>query len=318
MTKEAESILGYSYGSSEVPRSSVSLEDLGRRKTGAGFTGEDERVQIHATPDRSLDRPILRVWTVAETKVTTPLTAPRFLLRCLLVALLPFVVSATACAQTTLIAYLPEVDSYFRLSPNVRLLFDAKGYMEDGELNHAQIGPSLQFNVRPFEELKRITVFDLDDMKCMPVVFTIGYHYLPSTVQPAINRLQPIVLFHIPFPGHILLSDRNRADLDWTKGVFYQTYRNRVTAEHRMTLRSYHPGPYVAAEFEYQSQYSKWSITRLFAGCLFPLTKYIQIDAYYQHVNNTGPHPNHQVNAIGTILNFYFPPHTHARSKQRV
>jgi hypothetical protein len=210
-------------------------------------------------------------------------------------------------AQTTLTAYLPELDSDFRLSSNVRLVFQAKGYMEDGDLNHAQVGPSVQFNLRPFEKLKRITIFDMDDMKCMPVVFTIGYRYLPSSVQPAIQRLQPIVMFHIPFPGRTLLSDRNRADVDWANGEFHWTYRNRITAERRLTIRAYHPGPYASAEFSYQNQYAKWSVTRLFAGCLFPLTAHVQLDGYYEHVNNTGPHPNHQVNAIGTILNFYVP-----------
>jgi hypothetical protein len=218
-------------------------------------------------------------------------------------------IASAARAQTTLTAFLPEVDSYFRLSSNVRLVFQAKGYMEDGDLNRAQVGPSLQFNLRPFEKLKKITLFDLDDIKCTPVVFTVGYRYLPSSVQPAIQRLQPIVMFHIPFPRRTLLSDRNRADLDWAKGVFNWTYRNRITAERRLTIRSYHPGPYAAAEFSYQSQYSKWSVTRLFAGCLFPLPTHIQLDIYYEHVNNTGPQPSHQVNAIGTIFNFYFPPY---------
>jgi hypothetical protein len=217
--------------------------------------------------------------------------------------------AAAADAQTTLTAYLPELDSYVRLSSNVRLNFQAKGYMEDGDLDHGQIGPGLQFNLKPFETLKKITVFDLDDMKCMPVVFTIGYRYLPSSVQPAVNRLQPIVMFRIPLLRRTLLSDRNRADLDWANGTFHWTYRNRITAERRLTIRSYHPGPYAAAEFEYQSLYSKWSVTRLFAGCLLPISKHIQLDGYYEHVNNTGPHPNREVNAIGSILNFYFPPY---------
>ena len=212
-------------------------------------------------------------------------------------------------AQTTITAYLPELDSYFRLSSNVRLVFQAKGYMEDSDLNHAQVGPSVQFNLRPFENLKKITIFDPDDMKCMPVVFTVGYRYLPSSVQPASQRLQPIVMFHIPVPGRTLVTDRNRADLDWTNSAFHWTYRNRITAERRLTIRSYHPGPYVAAEFAYQSQYSKWSVTRLFGGCLLPIGRRIQLDSYYERVNNTGPQPNHQVNAIGTIFNFYFPPY---------
>jgi hypothetical protein len=62
--------------------------------------------------------------------------------------------TAAARAQTSMTAFLPEIDSYFRVTPNVRLVFDAKGYMEDGDLDRAQIGPSLQFNTRPLEKLK--------------------------------------------------------------------------------------------------------------------------------------------------------------------
>jgi hypothetical protein len=226
----------------------------------------------------------------------------------LMVALFLWQTSSLATGQTTITAFLPEVDSYFRFAPHVRLFIQAKGYMENGDFNHAQIGPSLQFNIRPLEKLKKITIFDLDDIKCMPVVLTIGYRYLPSTVQPDISRLQPIAMFHVPFPGSTLVTDRNRFDLDWSKAAFHWTYRNRITVERRLTIRSYHPGPYAAAEFAYQSQYSKWSTTRLFAGCLLPLSKHLQIDSYYEHVNNTGPHPNHQVNAAGLLVSLYFPP----------
>src|ERR1700745_984000 len=97
--------------------------------------------------------------------------------------------SVAVRAQTSMTAFLPEIDSYFRITPSVRLAFDAKGYMEDGDLDRAQIGPSLQFNIRPLETLKQITIFDMDDMKPMPVVFEIGYRYPPSSVQPAIKRL---------------------------------------------------------------------------------------------------------------------------------
>lgn len=221
---------------------------------------------------------------------------------CLLLSL------SAARGQTTITALLPEVDAYARFTSNLRLLFQAKGYVEDGDLNHAQIGPSLQFNIRPLEKLKKITVFDSDDIKCMPVVFTVGYRYIPSTVQPSINRFQPIMQFHLPFPGKALVTDRNRADLDWSRVAFNWTYRNRITAERRVTIRSYHPGPYAAGEFSYQSQYNKWKTTRLFAGCLLPVSKHLQVDSYYEHVNNRGMSPNHQVNAAGLILNFYFPP----------
>ncbi len=227
----------------------------------------------------------------------------------LIVPLYLWLTCSVVRGQTTITAFLPEVESYIRLSPNVRLFFQAKGYMEDGDFTHAQIGPSLQFTIRPLEKLKKVTVFDLDDIKCMPVVFTIGYRYLPSTLQPAIDRMQPILQFHVPLPGRTLVTDRNRADLDWSKNAFNWTYRNRITAERRLTIRSYHPGAYAAAEFAYLSQYSKWSTTRFFAGCLLPLSKHMQIDSYYEHVNNTGAHPNHQVNAAGLMISLYFPPY---------
>jgi hypothetical protein len=225
----------------------------------------------------------------------------------LIAAFLLLLPSAPLRGQTTITAFLPEVDSYFRLSSKVRLVFNAKGYMEDGDLDHAQIGPSLQFNLRPFEKLKEITVFDLDDMKRMPVVFTTGYRYLPSRVQPTVNRFQSIIELHIPFPGRTLITDRNRFDLDWLTPGFQWTYRNRVTLERRLAVRSYHPAPYGAAEFGYQSQVSKWDTTRLFAGCLLPVTAHVQLDIYYEHVNNTQGRSNLQVNAAGLIVNFYFP-----------
>lgn len=43
--------------------------------------------------------------------------------------------------------------------------------------------------------------------------------------------------------------------------------------------------------------------------CLLPLSKHLQIDTYYEHLNNTGVHPNHQVNAAGLMINLYFPPY---------
>jgi hypothetical protein len=84
-------------------------------------------------------------------------------------------------------------------------------------------------------------------------------------------------------------------------------YRNRFTIERRFAVHSYHPAPYASAEFFYESQYAKWSSTNLYAGCLLPLSRHFQLDPYYEHENNTGKHPNQQVNAGGLALNVYFP-----------
>ncbi len=102
------------------------------------------------------------------------------------------------------------------------------------------------------------------------------------------------------------MTDRNRADLDWKNGVFNWRYRNKLTLERTFAIYSYHLIPYVAAEPYYESQYAKWSTTSLYAGCLLPVGKHVQFNPYYEHDNNTGKHPNEQVNSFGLQLNLYF------------
>ena len=77
-------------------------------------------------------------------------------------------------------------------------------------------------------------------------------------------------------------------------------------AERTVSISSYRFIPYVAAEPFYESKYSKWSTTDLYAGCQFPVGKIVQFDVYYEHENNTGKSPNRQNNFIGLTLNLYF------------
>jgi len=92
------------------------------------------------------------------------------------------------------------------------------------------------------------------------------------------------------------VSDRNRGDLGWTSGSFRWRYRNLFQIERRIAIHSYHPAPYLSVEFFYQSRYRKWSETAIYAGCLFPMGKHIELDPYYEHQNNTGRSPNQQLN----------------------
>jgi hypothetical protein len=62
-----------------------------------------------------------------------------------------------------------------------------------------------------------------------------------SAGEPAVNRMEPVAMFHFPLKG-FLITDKNRADLDWSSGSFNWRYRNRLTAERRLTIHSYHPG----------------------------------------------------------------------------
>ena len=223
----------------------------------------------------------------------------------LMAALLLLFRCSTASAQSPVTEFFPEIDAYFKLNSNIRFVFQAKETREGGDPTQAEIGPSLEFYLKPLIKLKRVTVFDLDDAKSRPLVLAIGFRYVPTPGKPTVDRLEPVITSHFPLVAQILLSDRNRADLDWSGGKFTWRYRNRLSLERRIAIRSYHPAVYASAEVFYESKYGKWSTTALYVGCLFPVGKHVEIDPYYEHENNTGKSPNQQVNAAGLVLNLH-------------
>jgi hypothetical protein len=218
----------------------------------------------------------------------------------MVLAALPF----PAAAQTG--EFLPEIDSYYNFNPDLRVQFQVKETREGGTPTTAEIGPSLQLYLKTLSKLSEITSFDLDKSKSQLVLFSIGYRILPTPNEPPTNRLEPYVILNLPSPGKLLLSDRNRADLDWQNGRFSWHYRNLINVERPLSIRNYHPSPYISAEVWYTSQYQKWSTTSVFAGCLFPIGKHFEFNPYYEHQNNTGKSPNQQLNQLGLMLNLWF------------
>jgi hypothetical protein len=215
-----------------------------------------------------------------------------------------FLPCGRASAQT--FQFLPEVDANSKLDPNIRFTFQAKETREAGDPTQAEVGPGFDFFLKPILRLKDVTAFDLDDSKSRSLVLSVGFRYVATPDKPPTERMELAATFHFPLVAKILLSDRNRADLDWSKNEFTWRYRNRVTLERRIKIGSYHPAPYGSAEFFYESQYQKWSTTALYVGCLFPVGKHVQFDPYYEHQNNTGKSPNQQLNQFGLIMNLYF------------
>ena len=170
----------------------------------------------------------------------------------------------------------------------------------------------MEFYVKPLIRLRDITLFDLDDAKARPLVLTGGYRYLSSATSPSTNRMTVATTSHLPIKATLLLTDRNRADLDWSNGSFKWRYRNMLSLERTLPIRSYHLIPYASAEFYYESQYRKWSTTELYAGSIFPLGKHVQLKPYYEHQNNTGKRPNKQLHGLGLTLNIYFSKEIHS------
>ncbi|MGD0416645.1 MAG: DUF2490 domain-containing protein [Terriglobales bacterium] len=211
---------------------------------------------------------------------------------------------ASVRAQT--VQFLPEIDTYLKLNSMVRVYFEAKEDRDGGDPTQATLGPSLQLYLKPLVKLRNITAFDLDDAKQRPLVFEAGYRYIAAPNEPTDNRFLTSVTSHFPMKAAFLITDRNRADLDWQGGKFKWRYRNKLTLERTFAIHSYHLIPYASVEPYYESQYGKWSTTAEFAGCLLPVGKHVQFNPYYEHENDTGKHPNKQENFIGLAAYFYF------------
>jgi hypothetical protein len=223
---------------------------------------------------------------------------------CLKLAILYLAACYTARAQSP--QFVPETDVYVKLSPAWRAYLQAKDDRDAGASTQLTIGPSIQLFLKPLIRLKDITLFDLDDAKKRALVLETGYRSVTSPGAPTDNRMEAIMTGHFPVTARLLVTDRNRADLDWKNGKFTWRYRNKLTLERTFAIHGYHLIPYAAAEVYYESQYSKWSTTALYAGCLLPVGKHVQFDPYYEHENNTGKRPNTQQNLVGLAVYFFF------------
>ena len=208
------------------------------------------------------------------------------------------------CAQD--VQFLPEVDAYLKLNAAWRAYLQAKDDRDGGDPTQFTIGPSIQYYSKPLLRLKKITSFDLDDAKSRALVLETGYRYITAPGAPPENRMETIATFHFPLKAGFLVSDMNRADLDWKNGSFTWRYENKLMVERAFSIRSYHLIPYIAAEPYYESQYKKWSTTALYAGSRFPVGKHVVFNTYYEHENNTGKKPNRQQNYFGLALYLYF------------
>lgn len=107
-------------------------------------------------------------------------------------------------------------------------------------------------------------------------------------------------------PLEAKVSLRNRTDLRFNDGDYSWRYRPRLAIERSFAIRKYHVTPYVRVEGYHDSAYKKWSRTALTAGCVLPIRKRSELEAYLEHQNKTETSPNKQVNALGVQLNLYF------------
>ena len=105
-------------------------------------------------------------------------------------ALIPtFVVLFSLSGSAQTLQGLPEIDTYVKLDPDVRFTFQVKETREGGDPTQAEIGPSLDFLLKPLVKLKGATEFDLNDSKSRFLVSASGIDICP---RPMV-RLGPTV-----------------------------------------------------------------------------------------------------------------------------
>jgi len=159
---------------------------------------------------------------------------------------------------------------------------------------------------KPLLKLKRFTIFQLDESKSRPLTIRIGYNRLPNGDKPPENRGVLDATPRFPLRAGFLIADRNRAELRWINGDFSWRYRNRLMVERTIAIHHYHFTPYVRGEAYYVSTAGKWSRTTEDGGFIFPIRRWAEIEAYYEHMNDTSKAPNQQTHGIGLILSLYF------------
>ena len=220
----------------------------------------------------------------------------------LLLACLTALSAELAHAQNTQSQWWPELDTYLRLNQKARLSFFAKRSTDGNTYDSVQIGPNLDFYLKPLR--KRVRTNDATKDKYL--VFRIGYRYSGNTDGPSENR--GIVQFtqHAPLPWSILLSDRNRADLRWISGEeFSWRYRNRLTLERGFRIGPFPFTPYLRGEIYFDSRYDIWAKNSYSLGVSILLSRRMEAEPYFERDNQSRTSPQH-VNAFGLKWFLYF------------
>src|SRR2546430_6632387 len=159
---------------------------------------------------------------------------------------LSFLVCLPAQAQTT--QFLPEIDSYLTVDSRVRLYLEAKDDRDGGDSEQFTFGPSVQLYLKPLIRLKNAARFDSDESKARLLILESGYRTITAPNTPIEDRALEAVTFRLPPLAGVVISDRNRVDLDWKAGNFTWRFRNKLTVERTFSIRTRHFIPYVAAE----------------------------------------------------------------------
>jgi hypothetical protein len=212
-----------------------------------------------------------------------------------------------AGAQT--VGIWPEVDVYVRLNSRARLFLVGTTVKDDGERTDAEFGPSLDLFLKPIRRVPQL-LYRLDESKNSVLMIRSGYRYLASyTGGAAEHRGLLEATARYPLTGHfgnVLLSNRNRMDFRVIDGAYSWRYRNRLSVDRELSVGPVRINPYVRFEGFYDSRFAAFSRTETMVGASFPITRYWELEGYFDYQLDTGNSPNQKTRAVGAVTTLYF------------
>ena len=218
-------------------------------------------------------------------------------------------VAAALPAGAQTVAVWPEMNVYVRLNSTARLLVVATTVKDDGETTDAEFGAHLDLFLKPILRPPGL-MFRVDESKNRVLMIRAGYRYLLSYMDgSAENRALLEATVRYPLTGrfgNMLLSNRNRMDFRVIDDTYSWRYRNRLSIDRELSVGPVRVNPYLRFEIFYDSRFAAFSRTEATAGASFPITKYWELEGYFDYQLDTGSSPNKKTRAVGAVTTFYF------------
>lgn len=227
-----------------------------------------------------------------------------------LAALVAFVASLalgeTAEAQDVSTQFWPEIDTFVRLDPNMRIYVPASRTREgaDDSDQDGTVGAYLDYFVAPMADLHLLG--PSNETRMHRLLLRAGYAYTAGgDGDPATNTLTAEATWRMTIPWEILLSDRNRFDLNWTGGDFDPRYRNRIRVDRNVDFGAWSLNPYAYGEFFYDFDDGAWLKTRATVGLEVHVWDRVVPELYFQRDYGKGPGSTNDVRGVGLVVSIY-------------
>ena len=200
----------------------------------------------------------------------------------------------------------PELNFYKKLNAHSRFFFIAKATRANGDRTDIEIGPNIDFYIKPPIKWGKLVERAVDESKSRPLLLRVGYRYLPSSDGPNENRGVIEFAPRFPLKDRAIVIVRERMEFRFIEGEYSWRLRSRLMVEKDYPIRPVTITPYIRVEAFYDSRYQEFSRTALSAGNVVAFNQHWELEAYYEHWNDTGKSPNQQVNGLGLLLSIHF------------